>query len=57
MDRLIEKLKKYRMKNRLSIEKLARELDVSYMTMWRWLAGKAEPNDWSKGDIKRLIGK
>jgi len=41
---LREKLEDYRLENKISQEKLAKKLDVSFATVNRWLNDKTKPN-------------
>jgi len=54
---LINKLEKYRLENRLSQQKLAVMLDVSFATVNRWLNGKTQPNKIQKYHIEKLLSK
>ena len=57
MNELIKKLETYRMMNRVSQERLAEKLKVSFSTVNRWLNGRTEPNMIQSYHIKRLIEK
>ena len=52
---LVERLEEYRLKNKISQEKLARLLDVSFQTVNRWLNRKSEPNKIHEYHIKKLL--
>jgi transcriptional regulator with XRE-family HTH domain len=54
---LIERLEVYRLENRISREKLAKKLGVSFATVNRWLNGKTKPNKIQEYHIKKLIEK
>ena len=57
MNTLIKKLEKYRLVNRISQERLAEKLKVSFTTVNRWLNGKTEPNMIQSYHIKKLLEK
>lgn len=52
---IIEKLKEYRLENRLSQEKLSKLLNVSFATVNRWFTGKYKPSDIQIYHIKKLL--
>ncbi len=52
---LIEKLEKYRMENKISQQKLAAMLDVSFSTVNRWLNRQFEPSKIQSYHIKKLL--
>jgi transcriptional regulator with XRE-family HTH domain len=51
----IQKLKVYRLKNRISQQGLAKELQVAYSTVNRWLTGKTKPNEIQSYHIEELL--
>ncbi len=57
MSKLVDKLEEYRLENKISQERLAETLGVSFSTVNRWLNGKFEPNKIQSYHIKKLIGK
>ncbi len=57
MSNLIQRLEKYRLENKITQERLADKLGVSFTTVNRWLNGKAEPNKIQCFHIKKLINK
>jgi len=57
MDALLKKLEKYRLEHKLSQEKLARELNVSFSTVNRWLNGHFKPNKIQQYQIHKLLKK
>ena len=57
MNELIKKLEAYRLVNRVSQERLAEKLKVSFSTVNRWLNGKTEPNMIQSYHIKKLLEK
>jgi DNA-binding transcriptional regulator YiaG len=52
---LLEQLEEYRLKNRLSQEKLARLLDVSFQTVNRWFKGHSKPSKIHEYHIRKLL--
>jgi len=52
---LLEQLEEYRLKNRLSQERLARLLDVSFQTVNRWLKGHCKPSKIHEYHIKKFL--
>ncbi|MFH1854393.1 MAG: helix-turn-helix transcriptional regulator [Candidatus Omnitrophota bacterium] len=54
---LIEDLNEYRLKNKISQEKLAEMLGVSFQTVWRWFNGKSQPSEIQEYAIKELLKK
>lgn len=57
MDNLIKELEKYRLKNRISQEKLAKLLGVSFVSVNRWLNGHAKPQKMQIYQIEQLLRK
>jgi len=55
MQNLIDKLNEYRLENRISQEKLAEMLEVSFVTVNRWLNGRQTPNQIQQYHIQKLI--
>lgn len=54
---LIDRLEEYRLKNKLSQQKLAKILRVHYTTINRWLMRRFKPNKIQEYQIKKLIKK
>jgi len=54
-DILVKELASYRLENKLSQEKLARTLGVSFATVNRWLKGHSRPNQIQTFQIKKLL--
>jgi len=52
---LIEKLDTYRLENRISQEKLADMLGVTFVTVNRWFNGHSQPNKIQTYHIKKLL--
>lgn len=51
----IEKLKQYKEEKDISYEKLAREIGVSYRTLFRWLNEDSKPSDMGLKIIKDFL--
>ncbi len=54
---LIKRLEEYRLKKRITQERLAEMLGVSFCTVNRWLNGKTKPRKIQEYHIKRLLDK
>ncbi len=54
---LIKRLEEYRLKKRITQERLAELLGVSFCTVNRWLNGKTRPHKIQEYHIKRLLDK
>ncbi len=54
---LIEKLEKYRLENKISQQRIAEQLGVSFSTVNRWLNGRSKPNKIQSYHIEKLIKK
>lgn len=54
---LIKELEEYRLKNRISQEKLAKLLGVSFVSVNRWLNGHAKPQKMQIYQIEQLLRK
>lgn len=54
---LIQKLEEYRLKKRITQERLAEMLGVSFATVNRWLNGKTKPLKIQEYHIKKLLEK
>jgi transcriptional regulator with XRE-family HTH domain len=52
---LIEKLDTYRLENRISQEKLAEMLGVTFVTVNRWFNGHSQPNKIQTYHIKKML--
>lgn len=55
MDKLIERLERYRLENRISQQKLAEMLGVKFVTVSRWLNGHHLPNKIQTYHIEKLL--
>ena len=54
---LIKKLEEYRLKNKITQERLAKMLGVSFCTVNRWLNGQTRPHKIQEYHIKKLLEK
>lgn len=54
---IVDDLDKYRLENRITQQKLAAELGVSFTTVNRWFNGKTKPNKIQTYHIKKLLNK
>lgn len=54
---LINKLEEYRLKKRITQERLAEMLGVSFATVNRWFNGKTKPLKIQEYHIKKLLNK
>ncbi|MCU0666906.1 MAG: helix-turn-helix domain-containing protein [Candidatus Omnitrophica bacterium] len=54
---LIKKLEEYRLKNRITQERLAEMLGVSFCTVNRWFNNKTKPFKIQEYHIKKLLKK
>jgi transcriptional regulator with XRE-family HTH domain len=52
---IIEKLKQYRLENRLSQKKLAESLKVTFATVNRWFKGRCKPNEIQLYHIEKIL--
>jgi len=55
MEKLLEELENYRLENKLSQQKLAEKLDISFATVNRWFKGRNKPNKIQTYHIKKLL--
>jgi len=55
--KLIKKLEQYRLENKITQEKLAEMLGVSFSTVNRWFNGHSKPNKIQSYHIMKLIEK
>lgn len=55
MEKLTEKLEKYRLEHRITQKELADMLGVTFAAVSRWLNGHAKPSKIHAYHIKRLI--
>jgi transcriptional regulator with XRE-family HTH domain len=52
---LIEELESYRLEERLTQQQLAKKLDVTFLTVNRWLNGHNKPNKLQQYRIEKLL--
>ena len=55
MDKLLKRLDDFRLENRISQQKLAETLGVTFVTVNRWLNGHAKPNKIQAYHIEKLL--
>jgi transcriptional regulator with XRE-family HTH domain len=56
-DDLIERLKAYRLENKITQEGISKKIGVGYSQPYRWFNGKAKPNKIHRYHIEKLIKK
>jgi len=54
-NRLINRLREYRLEHQLTQEELARKLGVAFLTLNRWLRGHARPSELHLYRIEQLL--
>ena len=52
---LLKQLELYRLENRVTQEKLAKEIGVNFSTVSRWLNGKTKPNKIQQYHIEKFL--
>ena len=52
---IVKQLEKYRLENRVSLQKLADELRVSFSTVSRWFGGKTKPSKVQQYHIEKFL--
>jgi len=52
---LINRLKTYRLKNKITQEALAKKLDVAFATVNRWFNGRSKPSEIQSYHIEKLL--
>lgn len=57
MDDLLKQLELYRLENKITQETLAKELDVAFSTISRWLNGKVKPNKIQQYHIAKFLNR
>ncbi len=55
MSELLKQLELYRLENKITQETLAKELDVAFSTISRWLNGKVTPNKIQQYHIEKFL--
>ncbi len=55
MNDLLKQLELYRLENKITQETLAKELDVAFSTISRWLNGKVKPNKIQQYHIEKFL--
>ena len=54
---LVKRLEVFRLKNKITLQKLAKLLDVNYTTLYRWFSDKTKPNKIQQYHIKKFLNK
>ena len=52
---LISQLETYRLENKITLQKLAKLLDVNYTTLYRWFSNKTKPNKIQQYHIEKFL--
>jgi len=52
---IVKQLEKYRLENRVSLQKLADELEVSFSTVSRWFTKKTKPSKIQQYHIEKFL--
>jgi len=55
MNEILKQLEHYRLENKITQETLAKELDVAFSTISRWLNGKVTPNKIQQYHIEKFL--
>jgi len=51
----LDQLRQFKDQENISYEKLAREIGISYRTLFRWLNGESKPSDMGLKIIKEFL--
>ncbi len=54
---IVKRLETYRLENRVSLQKLADYLGVSFSTISRWFSGKTKPSKVQQYHIEKFLKK
>jgi len=52
---IVNQLENYRLENRVPLQKLADELEVSFSTVSRWFSGKTKPSKIQQYHIEKFL--
>jgi len=52
---IVKRLETYRLENRVSLQKLAVDLGVSFSTISRWFSGKTKPSKIQQFHIEKFL--
>lgn len=52
---IVRQLEKYRLEHRVSLQKLANDLGVSFSTVSRWFSGKTKPSKIQQYHIEKFL--
>jgi transcriptional regulator with XRE-family HTH domain len=54
---IVKRLETYRLEKRISLQKLAEDLGVSFSTVSRWFSGKTKPSKIQQYHIEKFLKK
>lgn len=54
---IVKQLETYRLEKRLSLQKIAEDLEVSFSTVSRWFSGKTKPSKIQQYHIEKFLNK
>ena len=54
---IIKELENYRLENRVSLQKLAKDLGVSFSTVSRWFSNKTKPSKIQQYHIEKFLNR
>lgn len=54
---IVRQLELYRLEKKISLQKLAKELDVAFSTVSRWFSGRNKPNKIQSYYIEKFLKK
>jgi transcriptional regulator with XRE-family HTH domain len=54
---IVKRLETYRLEKRVSLQKLAEDLGVSFSTVSRWFSGKTKPSKIQQYHIEKFLKK
>jgi transcriptional regulator with XRE-family HTH domain len=51
----VERLESYRLENKITLQELAKLLEVNYTTLYRWFSSKTKPSKIQQYHIEKLL--
>jgi transcriptional regulator with XRE-family HTH domain len=54
---IVKQLEAYRLEKRISLQKIAEDLEVSFSTVSRWFSGKTKPSKIQQYHIEKLLNR
>ena len=54
---IVKQLEKYRLEHRISLQRLADDLGVSFSTVSRWFSGKTKPSKIQQYHVEKYLSK